>query len=94
MVSFHKDILKKKATKDVILSLIGLIKISTNSVKESSIKLFMNLTKRLNLIQYKIIESINNYETYEAVCSNGMDIQNGVCDLNLGLGSTQIISNV
>ena len=87
MVSFHNAIWKKKSTKDIMLSLISLIKKTTNSVKESSIKVFMNFTGRLNLIQYKIIESItkdnNNYDTFEAVCSNRMD-----CDQSLGLGSS------
>ena len=92
MVSFYKDIWKKKPTKDIMLSLLSLIKKSTSSTKESSIKLFMKYTKRLNLIQYKIIESItkdnNNYDSYETVCSNRMDLQNGACDQSLGLGSS------
>ena len=87
MVPYYTDIWKKKSTNDIMLSLISLIKKSTNSVKESSIKLFMKFTKRLNLNQYKIIESItkdnNNYDTFEAVCSNRMD-----CDQSLGLGSS------
>ena len=98
MISFYKDIWKKKSTKDIMLSLISLIKKTTNSVKESSIKVFMNFTGRLNLIQYKIIESItidnNNYDTYKAVCSNRMDLQNGACNQSLGLGSSYFISNV
>ena len=87
MVPYYTDIWKKKSTNDIMLSLISVIKKSSNSVKESSIKLFMKFTKRLNLNQYKIIESItkdnNNYDTFEAVCSNRMD-----CDQSLGLGSS------
>ena len=98
MVSFHKDIWKKKSTRDIILSLTTLIKKSTNSVKKSSMQLYMNFAKRLNLIHYKIIESItknsNNYDTYEAVCSNNMDLQNGACDQSLGLGSSLIIKRL
>ena len=69
LVSLYKLILKSESVKNIKLSLISMIKISTNSAKKSSVKLFHKLTERFSLIQYKSIESVtkekHNYGTFD-----------------------------
>ena len=75
-----------------MLALNSLIKSSTNSAKESSIKIFKKFTERVNLIQHKIIESVtkeNTYGAFEDVCANKLDTQNNKCDEILGLTHSQ-----
>ena len=65
-----------------------MIKISTNSAKESSVKLFHKLTERFSLIQYKSIESVTkenyNHGTFDNVCSTMEESQRHTCNLTIG----------
>ena len=65
-----------------------MIKISTNTAKASSVKLFSKVTKKFSLIQYKSIESItketNRYGTFDTVCSTMEESQKHTCNLTLG----------
>ena len=74
--------LKTKSAKNIIMSLISMVKSSRNSAKESSIKLFKRLTEKLSLTQYKNIESITKENTFDNVCSK--DTPNQGCELTLG----------
>ena len=88
LVSLYKLILKSESVKNIKLSLISMIKISTNSAKKSSVKLFHKLTERFSLIQYKSIESVtkenDKYDTFDSVCSTMDQSQRHTCNLTIG----------
>ena len=89
LTSLYKDILKSQSVKDITLSLISMIKISSNSAKESSVKLYKEISERFNLIQYKTIESItkeeNHFGTFDDVCPTMEESKKQSCNLILGI---------
>ena len=62
MIDFYENIVKKASTKKILLAIMSITETSTGAIKVSSEKILRNIMEKLDLINYKHIDTITEVE--------------------------------